>query len=104
MEPLSDRELDELLREWGAPPAPETLKRKVRRSRRGAWWKWLLTGSVRVPVPLTLALAVAFVAMLIVATIRGSAKNVARQPATAGLQPVKRLEVRIIRSSYENNN
>jgi hypothetical protein len=104
MEPLNDRELDALLREWRAPSAPETLNQRVNRARRGAWWTWLVTGSIRVPVPLTLAVAAAFIAMVIVAFVRGPAKDVSSQAATAGLQPVKRLEVRIIRSNYEGNN
>ncbi len=103
MEPLSDRELDELLGEWRAPPAPGTLTHGVHRAQGGGWWKWLLTGSIRVPVPLTLAIAAAFVALFVLVVVRGSEKGVAQQAAAAGFQPVKRLEVRIIRSSYENS-
>ncbi|MDQ2710960.1 MAG: hypothetical protein M3Y24_01790 [Acidobacteriota bacterium] len=105
MEPLSDRELDDLLREWRAPSAPEALGRRVRNRDRGAWWKWLLTGSIRVPVPLTLAVAAIFIAMVFLAFIRSPGMSDGhRAIKPAGLQPVKRLEVQIIRSSYEGNN
>jgi K+-transporting ATPase A subunit len=103
MEPLSDRDLDKLLSEWQAPSAPETLTRRVGRARRGNWWKWLLTGSIRVPVPLTLVVAAAFVALFVVAFMRGTFTQESRQPDRAGLQPVKRIEIRVIRSNFENN-
>jgi len=101
MEPLNDRELDELLKQWPAPLAPETLAKRIGRRQRGPWWRWLLTGSIRVPVPLALALGGAL--MLLFIGVRGPAKNFARQSPPSVFQPVKRLEPRIIRSSYEAN-
>ncbi|HEY1215329.1 MAG TPA: hypothetical protein VGE93_16990 [Bryobacteraceae bacterium] len=105
MEPLSDRELDELLKRWEAPAAPEALRKRVRQAQRGSWWKWLLTGSIRVPVPLTLAIAALLIGLFVMVTKRGPRGDVQVRPETsaAGFQPVKRLEPRIIRSSYEGN-
>jgi hypothetical protein len=105
MEPLSDRELDELLTRWKAPAAPEALQKRVRQEQRGPWWKWLLTGSIRVPVPLTLAIAALLIGLFVMVTERGPRGDVHVRPETtaAGFQPVKRLEPRIIRSSYEGN-
>jgi hypothetical protein len=103
MEPLGDRELDELLTRWEAPRAPETLEQKVRLARRGAWWKWLLTGSIRVPVPLTLAVAAALVALFIMVTERGPRRDVHPQTTVGEFQPVKRLQPRIVRSNYEGD-
>ena len=52
MEPLNDDELRGLLRQWQAPDAPPSLDAKVLGARRqDRWWKWLLTGSIRIPVP-----------------------------------------------------
>lgn len=102
MEPLNDQELDELLQQWLGRPAPETLAIRVRQARRGSWWKWLVTGSIRLPVPLVAALS-AFVLVLAFAALRNSARNPVRQSQPAVFQPVKRLEPRIIRSSYEAN-
>ena len=46
---MDDRELNRLLGEWTAPHAPPDL-----RPRRGPWWRWLVTGTIRVPVPAAL--------------------------------------------------
>ncbi len=99
MEPLNDDELDELLMKWRAPSAPQSLDQRVRSARRGSWWKWLMTGSIRVPVPLTLAFIFALLAMFAVSIARAPAT----EKTTGVFQPVKRLEPRIIRSIYENS-
>ena len=63
MERMDDRELNQLLREWKAPDAPPHLELPKsgrwlgRRSFSGGVWKWLLTGSIRVPVPVGVAAA-----------------------------------------------
>ena len=52
---MDDRELNRLLREWKAPDAPPHLRhRRANRS----WLDWLLTGAIRVPVPVGLAVLV----------------------------------------------
>jgi hypothetical protein len=104
MEPLNDQELDELLKQWPAPPAPETLVKRIRQAKRRPWWKWLIIGTIRVPVPLALALSGVFLAMFVFVALRDSAKDAIRQSPRSVFQPVKRLEPRIIRSSYEANN
>src|SRR5690349_17458091 len=101
MEPLSEEELDQLLREWRAPSVPESLGNKLRRQQREPWWKWWLTGTIRVPVPLTVAAALALMAMLIITVVRSSSRETVSQ-AESGMRPVKRMEVRIIRSGYES--
>ncbi len=103
MEPLNDQELDEFLKQWPAPSVPQTLVERIRQARRRPWWKWLMTGTIRVPVPLALALGGMFLATLVLFTFRNPARNSIQQPQHAVFQPVKRLEPRIIRSSYEAN-
>lgn len=49
---MDGRELDDLLREWKAPDAPPHLRPPRRRQ---SWAGWLVTGTVRVPVPVALA-------------------------------------------------
>jgi hypothetical protein len=56
MEPLNDGDLKALLRRWEAPPAPATLRSPVR-LRRQPWWLWWLTGTIRIPAPVGIALA-----------------------------------------------
>lgn len=99
MEPLDDGELDKLLAEWRAPAAPGTLAERLRRARRVAWWRWLLTGTVRVPIPLALVAFVALATALMMAIGHG-AKN---RAAGGEFRPVKQVQIRIIRSNYESN-
>jgi quercetin dioxygenase-like cupin family protein len=59
---MDDRELNQLLREWRAPDAPPDLRPRPAPE---PWLRWLLTGTVRVPVPVALAvplLAVVWIA------------------------------------------
>jgi len=64
MEPLNDKELNQLLRQWEAPAAPATLRIPIS-SRRQSFWHWLLSGRIHIPVPVGLALVVATAAVLI---------------------------------------
>lgn len=54
MNPFDERELSRMLREWKAPGAPPTLRDRVMGGRE-AWWRWLLTGTIRIPVPVGVA-------------------------------------------------
>ena len=49
---MDDQELNRMLREWTAPDAPPHLRP---RSARGSRLRWLVTGSIRIPVPAALA-------------------------------------------------
>jgi len=64
---MDDQDLNRLLREWTAPDAPPHL-----RPRRppGSWLGWLVTGTIRVPVPVALA-AVLLASFWIAATRPG---------------------------------
>lgn len=103
MEPLNDRELNDLLREWEAQAAPASLAEKFfPRAAPLPWWRWLLTGSIRVPVPV--GFAVAAILALAVAFAVSNRQPVARPAGTvtfADFQPVHQLRPRIIGSAYE---
>jgi quercetin dioxygenase-like cupin family protein len=62
---MEDRELDRLLGEWQAPDAPPHLRAP---RARGSRLRWLVSGSIRVPVPA--ALAAVLLAALWVASAR----------------------------------
>ena len=62
MEPLNEKELNQLLRVWEAPSAPKGLRSPAGVAR-AAWWRWLFTGSIRIPVPAVAAAAVVLVAI-----------------------------------------
>jgi hypothetical protein len=105
MEPNPDPQLRKLLREWEVMGAPPAIEEKIfGRSR--AWWRFLLTGSIRVPVPVGLAVALAVVLLAIYSIReRRPAAVPAAAPGTVSLtdfRPVDDVQVRVIRSGYEN--
>ncbi len=103
MEPLKDKELDEMLAKWRVPPAPESLERKVCAPvRPSAWWRWLATGSIRVPVPVGLAIALLVGLLIVMAGARRVDSPAGNRTAhLSDFHPVKQLQPKIIRSNYE---
>jgi len=70
-EPMRDDELSSLLRKWEvmAPPQLESRVMKARAEMapprpRSNWWRFLLKGYIRVPVPLACCLAILLIAMV----------------------------------------
>jgi hypothetical protein len=93
MEPLDEKELSHLLRQWEAPPAPASLTRGVL-PQRGRWWRWLFTGTIRIPVPVGVA-AVVLIGLWIHYSKVPAGVPVAQPAPTVSLadfQPVKQLE------------
>jgi hypothetical protein len=94
MEPLDDRELNHLLQQWKAPATPASIGQRP-------WWRWLISGGIRVPVPVVFAM-VAVLALLFYFRTSGKpapARQEASQPGTVSLadfQPVRQLEPRVI--------
>lgn len=75
---MEDQELKELLHEWKAPNAPPHLRpRPVRRPRLG----WLITGTIRVPVP---AMIVALLLVVLWVTSTRSAPRTTHEAAGPG--------------------
>ena len=101
MEPLDDRELSALLREWKAPEAPAHLVAPKRVSRQ-PWWRWLATGTIRVPVPVGLAAAVLAAVWLYSGVTRRQpvvdAPSAVHQPVVslADFQPVEEIRLRVV--------
>ena len=104
MEPLDDRELNNLLREWAAPPAPSRLRDGLFPTN-APWWQRFWRAQIRIPVPLAVCLV-----LLLLAGLWQFAKP---RPAPLSqsadivtfreLQPVKELKPRIIRRQHEEN-
>ena len=105
MEPLNDNELRDLLRQWKAPPAPPHLERRIfGEPRKRPWYRSLLTGSIRVPVPALVLLLVVLSVLVSVAVRNRRALPVwAREVGLSDFQPVSELRPRIIRRAYEGN-
>jgi len=96
MEPLDDKELSQLLQRWESPGAPPELRKKLP-VRRPSLWQWLLTGSIRIPVPVGLA-AVVLLALWLLAG-KAPPSPVAQPPASINLadfQPVLELEPQVV--------
>jgi hypothetical protein len=92
MEPLDDNELNQLLRKWEASSAPATLRQRIFPQQK-SWLSWLLTGSIRIPVPAAIA-AAALIALWIhyshpVNPPRASERG---SVSLADFQPVRQLE------------
>ncbi len=60
MEHQNDSELHDLLQEWIAPAAGPLLESRVLKGNR-RWWRVLLHGYIRVPVPVACGIAVLIV-------------------------------------------
>ncbi|MFN0170739.1 MAG: hypothetical protein ACKV22_30325 [Bryobacteraceae bacterium] len=99
MQPLNDDELRAHLREWQAPAAPAGLEQRILAAARPAgrwrWVQWLVTGSVRVPAPVCIGVAVAL--LLLALQVWPPAKPV--EPGFQGFQPVDEIRPRLIRTS-----
>jgi hypothetical protein len=99
MEPQDDPKLRELLNEWRLPDTPVSLDARILGTRR-QWWSVLVSGSIRLPVPVAIVLAVALLVMAVALVRRQPALP---QPAAinlANFQPVHDLNVRIIRGNH----
>ena len=101
MEPLDEKELSQLLRQWDAPQAPQSLQERVL-PRPVSPWRWLLTGSIRIPAPLGIA-AVLVLALWVLAN-RTPPTPVAQPPSSISLgdfHAVQRLEPTIVENGNE---
>ena len=96
MDSGEDPQLSRLLREWQAPEAPAGLKPPLV-APRNAWWQFLISGEIRVPVPLGLAV---LAALIVLSVIAGRTLAPAPSPAfnLKDFQPVQNMRVRVIRS------
>jgi len=113
MEPLNDKELNQLLREWQAPAAPPTLARRMPPPRL-RWWRWLWSGSIRMPVPVGITALAALALFFYFRPPRPAPalQSVVTKPGVvqprgtvslADFQPVKQLEPRVIGRANEGN-
>ena len=105
MEPLNDNELLDLLRQWEAPAAPPHLERRIfGEPRKQPWHHWLLTGSIRIPVPVFVLLLLVLSALsYVLPRGRRAPPAVMREVSLSDFQPVAEMKPRIIRRAYENN-
>ena len=96
MEPLRDDELDLLLRQGEPVWKPSTrLDARVWDRYRRRPWEWLWRGSIRIPVPVIVALLLAFLWWQ-----RGRSTTAAEIDLNQ-FRPVEQLEIKLVRSGDE---
>jgi len=88
MEPLDDKELNQLLRKWEAPEAPATMRVAAERSRQSLW-RWIWSGRIRVPVPVGAAIVFGALAFWIYSnrTVHAPITNPAGNATVSPLAP-----------------
>jgi hypothetical protein len=96
MEPTDDPKLSELLNEWQVPGAPPSLDARVL-TRPERWWSFLLTGSIRVPVPVGVAIVAILVVMGVALVRRPAVKRADSPVSLVDFRPVDDPQVRVIR-------
>ena len=100
---MTDDELRSMLREWEAPGAPASLRGRVLPVRRFSL-RWWLSGELRVPVPVALALAACVVALGVYALMRPVLRPSSSKDASlSDFQQVQRFDPRIVRTVYEQH-
>jgi hypothetical protein len=99
---MDDPQLRKVLREWKVEDAPRCLDGRVLGVRK-PWWRFLITGSMRVPVPVALVFAAVFVMMGVALTRPRSVPVTPAAPPgdsstvdLAGFRPVQSVQIRII--------
>jgi hypothetical protein len=102
MERNDDPRLREVLREWDVAGAPRSLDARVLGRARSPW-QFLLTGAIRVPVPICFAL---MAVLLVLAFVAGRQhRTPVAQPARPAFnlrdfQPVQDAQIRVIRRQH----
>jgi hypothetical protein len=107
MEPIDDNELRDLLRRWEAPDAPPHLEHRIFGAggpTKRSWYTWLLSGSIRVPVPAAVLLLLVLAALTLGLPRRPQPSPARMDEITwSGFQPVSEMKPRIIRGVYETD-
>jgi hypothetical protein len=98
MEPLSDHELQGLLKTWRTPEAPEHLQPPLPRRR---WYALLWTTSVRIPVPVLALILMAIIALQVLP--RGEPTHTpdpsVREVRLSDFEPVPQAQPVVVRRS-----
>ena len=102
MEPLNDDELRQLIPSWQAPGTPERLRSRILGPRRSRF-AWLMTGAIRVPVPVCAAVVLALLWLVSARTNGGDVpsgssdrQNQRTVVWLADFQPPAEVEVRVV--------
>lgn len=97
MEPIDDPKLSKLLKEWQVPGAPPSLDARVLGKR--GWWSFLWMGSIRLPVPVGIAVAAILLVMATALVRQRTAAPAASGISLVDFRPVEDQNVRVIRGN-----
>ncbi len=95
MEPEDDPKLSGVLKEWQVTGAPPSLDARVLGSRT-RWWSFLLKGSIRVPVPVGVAIAAVLLVMAAALMRQRTAPPQSAPVSLVDFRPVEDPHVRVI--------
>lgn len=96
-----DPKLGDLLKAWEVSDAPKTLDARVARFRK-PWWKAVLTGSIRLPIPVGVAIAGALLAMAIALLRLPAEAPITPSISLKDFRPVSNLNIRVIHGHETN--
>jgi hypothetical protein len=108
MEPVddlgADPQLSALLKEWQISDAPLLLDSRILCPRK-TWWRFLLTGWIRIPVPVAvLAGAILLIMAAVLVRQRTLAPEALSSINLADFTPVKDFNVRVTRGHQDGSN
>jgi len=101
-DPERDPALKRVLEEWRAPEVPESLDARVlatyrRMQKKEAWWQRFFSSSVRVPLPVAVAvLALLFVSAALALRPAGAPKSAEPPIASSGTLHAARVESPVV--------
>lgn len=98
-EPFDDKELNAMLQEWKAPPAPANLRAAI--FPQLPWWRRALTAEIRIPIPIAAAAILLLFAGIWLFRPAPSPSPSTQLVTFRELRPVTELKPRIIRRAYE---
>ena len=99
IEPLDDKELNAMLQEWKAPPAPANLRAAI--FPEVPWWRGALAAEIRIPIPFAVAALLLLFAGIWLFRPAPSPPASTQLITFRELRPVDELKPRIIRRTYE---
>ena len=91
---MTDEELTSMLKAWKAPPAPASLEARVIRPQPLSRLRWLLSGDIRVPVPVALA-ALCVLLFVLYRAVRPPGASL------SDFEHVQQFQPRIVRTVHE---
>ena len=107
MTPLNEDELDQMLAGMPAAELPERAERRVLAGYRAmrpriSFWRWLVRGEVRVPVPVLAGFVLLLAGGVLAFVGRSQPAPPGKEMTLDQFRPVDDLKIRVVRMHNEN--